>query len=110
MTITLKEMTMSNTITPLWTKTHAAAEAERITQARAGALDGHAQAQLMHAAFARRVCAAHLLRTGQPATAEAVAAGVDVDLGLVRAVLDGLVQDREIVRTGALYSWPRSAA
>lgn len=86
------------------------AEAERQIRAAVKANDGGAQAMLLHAAYTRRVVAAHLLRTGQPSTAEAIAATVDVDLALVRTVLDALVQDHEIVQQGVLFSWPRAAA
>lgn len=97
-------------VTPLYTKAQAQAEAERQTAAAVKSNDDGAQAMLLHAAYARRVCAAHLLRTGQPSTAEAIAATVDVDLALVRVVLDGLAQDGEIAQTGVLYAWPRAAA
>lgn len=86
------------------------AEAERMTAAAVKSNDGGAQAMAMHAAFARRVVAAELLKRGQPMTAEAIAATVDVDLALVRVVLDGLVQDGEIVQAGVLFCWPRAAA
>lgn len=100
---------MNSTVTPMPTASLLRAEAERMTK-NAGRHDEHAQAALMHAAFARRVCAAELLKRGQPMTAESLAAVVDVDLALVRAVVDGLVKDREIVQQGCLYSWPRGAA
>lgn len=101
---------MNHTITPLATASQLKADTDRRAAASAQAHDQHAQAALMHAAYARRVCAAELLKRGQPMTAESLAAVVDVDLHLVRAVLDGLVQDREIVQTGCLYAWPRRAA
>lgn len=72
--------------------------------------DHAAETMAVHAAFARRVVAAKLIELGQPATPEALAALTDVDLHLVRVVLDGLVQDRQIVQMGRLFAWPKEAA
>lgn len=97
-------------ITTLATAGYMKGEAERQTAAAVNAQAEAAHTMQVHAAYARRVCAAELLKRGQPMTPEALAATVDVELALVRVVLDGLALDGEIVQTGALYAWPRRAA
>lgn len=60
--------------------------------------------------LAMRQTAALLLRTGMPMTPEAISAQIGAELADVRAALDALTEDRQVVQMGRLYSWPRQVA
>lgn len=60
--------------------------------------------------LAIRQTAALLLRTGIPMTPEAICAQTGAELDDVRAALDALTEDGQVVQQGRLYSWPKWAA
>lgn len=98
-----KEINLSNTITPMWTRQHAAAEAERITQARAGACDSAAvaMAELCRQARGRLYEAITGARHGL--TLEECASVIDNET-LARALLGAMQTDGEVSEYQGIYS------
>ena len=84
-------------------------EAQRVAKANASASDDAAKIMQLHATHARNVCAFALLKHGQPMSAEAIAAAVEVHLPLVCTVLAGLVADGAVIRRGDAYLIVRTA-